>query len=113
MIADQLRDFLRQRQVPFEEKPVQYGTQFRCTGGEFFTVYDSGKVVVGGKATPFAEEVRNWTGASTTRIPEPATEVPLPEAASVAGPNRRAFRGLRARHSSAGRTGTAPAQDGP
>ncbi len=52
MIVDELRDFLRQRQVRYQEQPIQYGTQIRCSTGEVFSVYDSGKVVVGGKAHP-------------------------------------------------------------
>jgi len=36
---------------------VQHGVQLRCKDGEIFTVYDSGKIVVGGKRTALSSVV--------------------------------------------------------
>lgn len=58
MSADEFRAFLTERAVEFEERPTHYGVEFRCAGGEVFTVYTySGKVVVGGKHTPLSDAV--------------------------------------------------------
>jgi hypothetical protein len=57
MDAEVLRRFLREVNVECEEKPVQYGTQFRCKGGEKFTVYTTGKVVLGGTKTELSDLV--------------------------------------------------------
>lgn len=82
---DDLRAFLRQRQVAFEERPVQHATQFRCATGEVFTLYDSGKLVPG-KKSPLTEEVTAWHRG------EPAGDVsPASVAAPRAGIDRRVF----------------------
>lgn len=91
MILDDLRDFLKQRQVRYQEKSIQDGTQVRCSTGEVFNVYDSGKVVVAGKSTPLAEEVRVWSGGSTTRPPSQVVEGAVPVEVAGGGPDRRVF----------------------
>ena len=57
MDAEDLRRFLREANVEYEEKPVQHGTQLRCKGGEIFTVYKTGKIVSGGRKTELCELV--------------------------------------------------------
>ncbi len=59
--AEELRAFLKRRGAQFKEKPVQYGTEFRCAGGEVITVYDKGTVSVQGKRTELADEVKAMT----------------------------------------------------
>jgi predicted nucleotide-binding protein len=51
MTLEELRTMLKEREIKFEEKPIQYGTQVRCQDGEIFSVYKSGKVVCGGSVT--------------------------------------------------------------
>jgi predicted nucleotide-binding protein len=73
---DDIRDFLRQRGVRFTEARIQYGTALRCPAGEIITHYDRrDKVVVGGKATPLADEVKAWLASDEFT---PDTEVPDP-----------------------------------
>jgi predicted nucleotide-binding protein len=57
MDAEDLRRFLRELNVECEEKRVQHGTQFRCIGGEKFTVYTTGRVVPGGTKTELSDLV--------------------------------------------------------
>lgn len=88
-MLDEIRNLLRQRQVAFTEKMIQHGTQLRCPTGEVFNVYDSGKLVVGGKATPLAEEIRaRASGSGSAAEPaegeERASTIPT-------SPNRQVF----------------------
>jgi hypothetical protein len=55
MRTDEVRDFLRQRGARGKEGPIQNGTQFRCESGEVINVYDTGKVVIGGKQGDLAK----------------------------------------------------------
>src|SRR5262245_40172464 len=47
---EELRSLLKEHGALFQELPMQHGTQVRCKSGEIFSVYDTGKVVFGGKA---------------------------------------------------------------
>lgn len=59
MTTDELRAILKQRGVPFTEKPVQNGTRFDCKSGEIFNVFDSGKMSFQGKqGTTLAKDIR-------------------------------------------------------
>jgi hypothetical protein len=49
MTSDELRRILKDRSVPFNEKPVQNGTRFDCKSGEIFNVFDTGKMSFQGK----------------------------------------------------------------
>lgn len=72
MNVDDLRAFLKQRQVGFDEKAIPYATQFRCQSGEIFNIYDSGKLAFGGKTqTELALAVRDWNQPS---LPEAVGE---------------------------------------
>jgi predicted nucleotide-binding protein len=64
MKRDELKAFLESKNVQCEEKPVQHGVQFRCETGEVFTVYKTGKVVVGGKRTPLCDEFESLKSGS-------------------------------------------------
>jgi predicted nucleotide-binding protein len=76
MMPDDLSDFLKKRNTHCVQKDVQHGVQFRCDTGEIFTVYKTGKVVIGGKRTPLCEEVEALTVGVTPRTtPEPASNV--------------------------------------
>ena len=61
MKAEELKNFLQERSVACEEKRINYAVQLHCSDGEIFTVYDSGKVVVGGKRTPLSDLVEGVT----------------------------------------------------
>lgn len=76
MTPDELRDFLTRRQVQFDQRGVQYGTQFRCRDGEIFTVFDSGKLSIQGRCTGLAEAVQALEGGSAAQLAdyEPAAE---------------------------------------
>ena len=72
MKPDDLKAFLEARNIQCEEKPVQHGVQFRCETGEVFTVYKTGKVVIGGKRTPLCEEFDSVvSGGLPSAKPEP------------------------------------------
>ena len=59
MTIDDMRALLREQGAEFEEKKIQNGTQFQCSSGEKFAVYDSGKVVPGGKQSALTEIVKS------------------------------------------------------
>lgn len=70
MTPDDMRDLLKGRGVDHEERIVQNGTQFRCSDGEVFTVYDTGKCVPGGKTTDLTRFVQESARAPRSRIVE-------------------------------------------
>src|SRR5438046_10663711 len=88
MTADELRGYLTQRRVPFEEKFVQHGIQFRCGSGEIFIVFKTGKVSVQGKQSELAEAVRKWSlsGAAPSAV---VAEAVRETAAPIMEPDRR------------------------
>ncbi len=59
MTLEELRSLLKEQGASFEEKPIQNGTQVRCTGGEVFSVYETGSVVCGGKITDLTSRVKS------------------------------------------------------
>ena len=89
MNVDELKAFLRQRGVTYTERRIDYGTQLRTPNKEVFTLYDSGKLVVG-KKTPLALEVLAWHGQSPQEPVEPANEG-VAEPKRVLGIDRRVF----------------------
>lgn len=92
MNAKELRDFLTQRQVVFDEKAIDYGTQFRCKSGEIFNVFETGRVSIQGKKTQLSQEVDGWERsepAESTKA-QPGIEVAAPATADM-GPDRRVF----------------------
>ena len=60
MTIQDLRDFLDQQQVKFQEEEMQNGTLVRCEGGEIFAAYNTGKVVCQGKLTELSKAVKAW-----------------------------------------------------
>lgn len=73
MILDDVRALLTQRQARFTERPIEHGTQFRCTTGEVINVYESGSVVVQGTRTPLGEAVRQLaSGGGGEMVPAPS-----------------------------------------
>lgn len=72
MTPQQLRDFLNQQNVDYEEKEIQHGIQFRCSGGEIFVVYATGRIVPQGTVSELSKQVKALTpsGASARRSPE-------------------------------------------
>jgi predicted nucleotide-binding protein len=70
MKADELKEILRQRGVSCEEKTIQDGLQLRCEQGEIFSVYKTGKVVVGGAKTELSEFVRSLGSGSRSAKPQ-------------------------------------------
>src|ERR1700694_464133 len=66
MDVDELRSFLNQHQVRFEEQEIQHGTSFKCKSGEIFNFYPKrGKVVVQGRPTALAQAVRDWSDSGS------------------------------------------------
>src|SRR6266851_2048849 len=64
--AEDLRDFLKQRQVQVSEGRIQNATRFSGPGGETFCVYDSGKFVPqGNRKSALAVAVEEWAGRSS------------------------------------------------
>jgi len=57
MKAEEVKNLLQEKNVTCEEKRINYGVQLLCPDGEIFTVYDSGKLVVGGKRTALSDLV--------------------------------------------------------
>lgn len=57
MTIDDLRAYLTSAGVEFEEKRLQWGDQIRCSSGENFILYDSGKLVPGGPKSELTERV--------------------------------------------------------
>jgi len=61
--AEDLRDFLKQRQVHPIEDRIQSATRFRCPDGEIFCVYDTGKFVPqGNRKSGLGVAVEEWAG---------------------------------------------------
>ncbi len=75
MTPDQLRELFDSKGVRHTERPVQNGIQFRCEGGEVFTVYETGKCLMQGKETDLTRTVEKCAaGAAKSSIvtPKPA-----------------------------------------
>lgn len=49
MRAGEVERILRRNRVDYEDRDIEYATQFRCDSGEIINVYDSGKVVFQGE----------------------------------------------------------------
>lgn len=63
MKAEDLREFLKQRDTQFEEDQIQSATRFRGPDGEVFCVYDTGKLVhQGNRNSALAVAVEDWAG---------------------------------------------------
>lgn len=89
MTDDDLRAFLTQRGVAFEERPIQHGTQFRCKGGEIFNVFATGKLSYGGKPrSELARAVQAWDQGAG---PETSESTASGEAKRAAGVDDRVF----------------------
>jgi predicted nucleotide-binding protein len=86
MTADELRDFLNQRQVKCKEDAVQHGTRFTCVGGEVFIVYGTGKLNVQGKKSALSASVKEWYGGGSA-VAGPVEVAPV----LPAGPDKRVF----------------------
>lgn len=91
MTPEELRAFLTQRQVSFEEKAIEHGIQFRCKSGEIVNVYTTGTVSTGGKQTDLSGEVDRWAKGETIVSVEPTVvKTEGPDTISR-GPDRRVF----------------------
>jgi len=80
MTAEELRNFLAERQVNFGEEEMQNGYLFRCEDGEIFAAYSTGKVVCQGKPTELSRAVKEWkrpAGKSVKAQPAPQPALPL------------------------------------
>lgn len=82
---EELRDLLAQRQVKFEEDRIQSATRFRCSDGEIFCVYDTGRFVPQGNTeSDLAAAVKEWAGqgqparrAATVALPADIANSPI------------------------------------
>jgi predicted nucleotide-binding protein len=61
MKAEEIKQFLIEQGIECDEKEIQKGTQIRCTSGEVFSVYKTGKLVIGGKQTAISEAVAKFS----------------------------------------------------
>jgi predicted nucleotide-binding protein len=86
MTASELRDFLIQNDVKFEEEEIQHGTKFKCDGGEVFVVYKTGTVSCQGKPTELSKAVKDWKKPAKA-----AGAGPKPQTTPAAGPNKHVF----------------------
>ncbi len=86
MTASELRDFLTQNDVKFEEEEIQHGTKFKCDGGEVFVAYKTGTVSCQGKATEVSRAVKEWK-----KPPKAVRIAPEPQITPAAGPNKHVF----------------------
>src|SRR5690349_20874832 len=89
MTTEQLRAFLRQREVDFTEKEVQNGIQFKCSTGESFVAYSTGRVVCGGKRTNLSKDVERWKKSGSGN--EAVATLEAPNEVKDVGPDRRLF----------------------
>jgi predicted nucleotide-binding protein len=85
MTGDDLREILKGRSVPFNEKPVQNGIRFDCKSGEIFNVFGTGKMSFQGKqTTALAKDIRaQYEGAAEAPALAEAQIVPAPAHAPV------------------------------
>jgi predicted nucleotide-binding protein len=77
MKPNELKAFILEKGSGCEEKAVQHGVQLRCKDGEVFTVYETGKVVVGGKRTALSSAVEDLIkipGAERARVTLPVDQ---------------------------------------
>lgn len=91
MVLDGIRAFLTQRQAKFTEKPIDYGTQLRCTTGEVINVFHTGKVHVAGAKTPLGEAVRHFVDGEGVEPSAPTIAADALRLGPVAGLNRSVF----------------------
>ena len=92
MTPEELRAFLTQRQVSFEEKDIQDGKQFRCKSREIFNVYETGRITIQGKQTELSAIIRDWDDSG--RAPSGPIQESLregPPHPKVSGPDRNVF----------------------
>lgn len=62
--AEDLRDFLKQKQVNYSEDQIQSATRFRGPDGEIFCLYNTGRFVPQGNTeSDLARAVKEWAGA--------------------------------------------------
>ena len=74
--AEDLRDFLRQRQVQVSEDRIQNATRFRGPDGEIFCVYDTGKFVPqGNRKSALAASVQEWANRGAVAAGSASTSV--------------------------------------
>jgi len=79
MTPDELRDELRRRGIRYDERAVQNGTQFRCPGGEIFTVYNTGKCLIQGtRDSELARAIQECSPAGRVVVPRDAVAGPGP-----------------------------------
>jgi predicted nucleotide-binding protein len=75
MTLKELRTLLHEKGVAFGEKPIQNGTQVQCKDGEKFSVYNTGKVVCGGKITALTHLVEaEKDGAARAAAAQPVAQ---------------------------------------
>jgi predicted nucleotide-binding protein len=92
MTDEELRAYLTRNQVNFEDRPLEWGTQFRCRSGEIFSVYRTGKVVIQGKPTLLSAAVRQWVESGSEPAAPCAEAEGEPAAQPAAGrPDRSVF----------------------
>lgn len=69
--VDEVVAFLATKGLESSVSPIEYGQQVKAASGEVVNVYDTGKLVVQGKATPLKAELQEYCarGVSNTAVP--------------------------------------------
>jgi predicted nucleotide-binding protein len=92
MTLDELRSFLVQRNVRFQEHEIPYGTSIRCTSGEILNFYPkNGKLTVQGKQTVLSQAVKAWADTGFKPASKPGSTMTGPPETMAAGPDTRVF----------------------
>lgn len=74
---DDVRSYLDEQEVEYDEKAIPYGKQFRCEDGEIVSVYDSGKLVIQGQPSLLTDELKEQFATKTKgRVAKPEEPIP-------------------------------------
>lgn len=89
MTLDEVTDFLKQRNIQHQVKDIDHGKQVRTGSGETVNVYNTGKVVVGGKVSTLRDELKSFCdGKTLPAVPDVTASTPV---AAPAGPSTNIF----------------------
>lgn len=95
MNVDEVGAFFKQRGVDYEMRDVEHGKQVKAKtpAQECVTVYNTGTVTVGGKASPLKDELAAWksSGFSPSTIAATPAPASAPAATARAGVDKRVF----------------------
>lgn len=95
MTVDEVCAFLKQRGIEYDVREVEHGRQIKAktAHGESVVVYNTGRVVVGGKKSQLRDELMAWnaSGFSPSTVPLETGEDPVSPATPRPGVDKRVF----------------------